>query len=60
MKKLFKIPRFTAISLALMLTAGVVVASEIACTSQKPGCGTKRQHKARKKQVRRMAPSMGG
>lgn len=60
MKRLFNIPRITTVSLALMLTAGVVIVSEVACNSQKPGCGTKRQHKARKKQVRRMAPSMGG
>jgi hypothetical protein len=59
MKKIFCFQRFTTISLALMLTAGVVVLSEIGC-AEKPGCGTKHQHKARAKKVKRMAPSMGG
>lgn len=59
MRKIFHLPRFTTITLALMLTAGVVVMSEMGCAS-KPGCGNKRQHKARAKKVRRMAPSMGG
>lgn len=60
MKKIFCLPRFTTITLALMLTAGVVVMSEMGCARSKPGCGNKRQHKARAKKVRRMAPSMGG
>ena len=59
MKRLLNLPRITTISLALLLSAGVIVVSEIGCAA-KPGCGNKRQHKARKKQVRRMAPSMGG
>ncbi|MES2138626.1 MAG: hypothetical protein V4511_02880 [Bacteroidota bacterium] len=60
MKKIFFLPRFTTITLALALTAGVVVMSGIGCASSKPGCGTKHQHKVRAKKVRRMAPSMGG
>ncbi len=59
-KKIVYLPRFTAITLALMLTAGVVVMSEMGCASSKPGCGNKHQHRARAKKVRRMAPSMGG
>ena len=60
MKRILYFPRFTAISVALMLTAGVVVVSEIGCVAEKPGCGSKHQHKARAKKVKRMAPSMGG
>ncbi len=59
MKKIFVFPRFTTTALALMLTAGVFVISEMSCAA-KPGCGTNRQHKARAKKVKRMAPSMGG
>ncbi|MCE9539141.1 MAG: hypothetical protein K8R85_07980 [Bacteroidetes bacterium] len=58
-KKTFCLPRFTTITLALTLTAGVVVMSGIGCAA-KPGCGSKHQHKVRAKKVRRMAPSMGG
>lgn len=59
MKKIFYLPRFTMITLALTLTAGVIVVSGMGCAS-KPGCGSKHQHKVRAKKVRRMAPSMGG
>lgn len=59
MKKIFNFPRFTTITLALMLTAGVVVMSEMGCAA-KPGCGNKHQHKKRAKKVKRMAPMMGG
>lgn len=60
MRKIFRLPRFTTITLTLMLTAGVIVMSEMGCASSKPGCGNKHQHRARAKKVRRMAPSMGG
>ncbi len=61
MKRILYFPRFTAISVALMLTAGVIVVSGFSCaTKQKPGCGSKHQHKVRAKKVKRMAPSMGG
>lgn len=59
MKKIFFLPRFTTITLAMLLTAGVIVMSEMGCAS-KPGCGSKHQHKVRAKKVKRMAPSMGG
>lgn len=57
--KRFLLPRFTTISLAMMLSAGVIVVSEMSCAPKSP-CGTKHQHKARAKKIRRMAPSMGG
>lgn len=61
MKRIFYIPRFTAITIALVLTASVIVVSGTSCVSkQKPGCGSKHQHKVRAKKVKRMAPSMGG
>ncbi len=59
MKRTFWLPRITTISLALMLTAGVIVISDMGCAPKSP-CGNKRAHKARAKKVRRMAPSMGG
>lgn len=52
------LPRFTAISLILLLSAGAVLFSTTGCGAQKPGCGSKHQHKARAKKVKRMAPSM--
>lgn len=59
MKRKIFLPVITKISLALMLSAGVIVFSNMSCTP-KSACGTKKQHKARGKKIRRMAPSMGG
>lgn len=54
----FFFPRITAISLALFLTAGTIVLMNTGCAASKPGCGSKHQHKARAKKVKRMAPGM--
>ncbi len=59
MKRFSFLPRFTAITLGLILASGIYLISETGC-AEKPGCGSKRQHKTRAKQVKRMAPSMGG
>jgi len=59
MKRKFFFPVITKISLALMLSAGIIVFSTISC-APKSACGTKKQHKARGKKIRRIAPSMGG
>lgn len=56
MKK-FHFPKITAMGLALLLTASVVVISDMSCTP-KPGCGTKRDHRKRKKKVKKFAPGM--
>ncbi len=57
MKK-FSFPRFTVVSLTLLLTSLVIVLSETGCTGEKPGCGNRHQHKVRAKKVKRMAPGM--
>mgnify|MGYP006952624567 CR=1 FL=1 len=56
--KQFFIPRITIISLALFLSAGAILISTTGCVGQKPGCGSKHQHKVRAKKVKRMAPGM--
>jgi hypothetical protein len=55
--KLFRLPRITTLSLALFLTAGVIVVSDTGC-KPKPGCGNKRDHRKRKKRVKKFAPAM--
>lgn len=46
------------IGLAFVIIATTIVGS--GCNSPKPGCGNKRDHKMRKKNVKRMAPTMSG
>jgi hypothetical protein len=46
------------ISLVFLLTAAVILVSETGC-GPKPACGTKRDHRKRKKRVHAFAPSMG-
>ena len=58
MARLVRIPRLTTISLALFLTAGAIIFSDIGC-APKPACGNRHDHKKRKRAVKRMAPSMG-
>ena len=55
--KYLLLPRITALSLALFLTAGVIVVSGTGC-KPKPGCGNKRDHRKRKKRVKKFAPGM--
>ncbi len=56
--KLFSfLPRITSLSIALFLTAGVIIMSETGCKS-KPACGNKRDHRKRKKRVKKFAPGM--
>lgn len=58
MKQKFFLPKISMLSLALMLTASVIVVSDMGC-APKPGCGNKRDHRKRKKRVHNFAPSMG-
>ena len=44
-------------SLALLLTAAVIVVSDTGC-KPKPACGNKRDHRKRKKRVKKFAPGM--
>lgn len=57
MKCLFYLPRLTTISLALLLTAGVIVVSSMGCRP-KSACGSKRDHRKRAKRVKKFAPTM--
>jgi hypothetical protein len=57
MKRLLRLPKFATLSLALFL-AGTIIFSETGC-GPKPACGTKRDHRIRKKRVHKFAPSMG-
>jgi hypothetical protein len=52
-----KLPKISMISLALLLTAGTVIVADSGC-APKPACGNKRDHRKRKKRVKKFAPSM--
>jgi hypothetical protein len=58
MKRLLRLPRLKTMSLALFLIAGVIIISETAC-APKPDCGSKRDHRVRKRRVHKFAPAMG-
>ena len=58
MKRIFFIPRITTISLALMLTCGVIVVSEMSCAKKAVYGAKPLKHKAHKKKG--LAPGMGG
>ncbi len=55
--KRFFLPRMTMISLALLLTASVIVIVNTGCKSS-AACGSKKDHRKRAKSNHRMAPSM--
>ena len=57
MKRLLRLPRLTTLSLAIFLTAGIIVL-ETGC-QPKPACGNKRDHRRRKRRVHAFAPTMG-
>ena len=59
MKRYFILPRFKKLSLVLMLCAGVLIVTETSCVREKPGCGSKRDHRVRKRRVHKFAPTMG-
>jgi len=42
-----------------MLCAGVLILSETSCVREKPGCGSRRDHRVRKRRVHKFAPAMG-
>ena len=51
---------FKNTSLVFLFVWMLAIASTslVSCSSQKPGCGNKHQHKTRAKKVKRMAPGM--
>ncbi|MGZ4033664.1 MAG: hypothetical protein ACXVPU_07930 [Bacteroidia bacterium] len=57
MKRLLRLPRLTTLSLALFLTSGVIVIADTGCRP-KAACGSRRDHRIRKKRVKKFAPSM--
>jgi hypothetical protein len=58
MKRFFFLPKLSMVSLMFLLTASIIVVNEMGC-APKPACGTKRDHRKRKKRVHKFAPSMG-
>ncbi|MFL5764648.1 MAG: hypothetical protein ACJ77K_11955 [Bacteroidia bacterium] len=54
--KLF-LPKVSVISLALLLTAGVIIVADSGC-APKAACGNKRDHRRRKRRVHKFAPTM--
>lgn len=46
------------LSLVLMLSAGLLIITETGCV-EKPGCGSRRDHRVRKRRVHKFAPTMG-
>ena len=58
MKKFLFLPKISMLRLAFFFIASVIVFSEMGCAS-KPGCGSRRDHRVRKRSVHKFAPSMG-
>ena len=56
MKQISLLSQFSKISLAALFLTGVILFSD-GC-APKPGCGNKRDHRIRKKRVKKFAPSM--
>lgn len=58
MKQFISLPRINLIRLGLVLTLSTIVVADSGCVQEKPGCGSKRDHRRRKKSVKKFAPSM--
>lgn len=52
-----KLPKITLVRFVLLFTLSLIVVADSGC-APKPGCGNKRDHKKRKKSVKKFAPSM--
>jgi hypothetical protein len=50
------LPQFRKLSIVALLLSGVFLLDS--CVQDKPGCGSKRDHRRRKKSVKKFAPSM--
>ncbi len=57
MKQVLSYPKITLVRLVLLLTLSLIVVADSGCM-QKPGCGNKRDHRRRKKSVKKFAPGM--
>ena len=53
--KHYSLPR---LKIALILFAGLLILTETSCV-EKPGCGSRRDHRVRKRRVHKFAPTMG-
>lgn len=58
MKRFLSLPRISIFRLALIMTISLIVIVDSGCQQSKPGCGNKRDHRRRKKSVKKFAPSM--
>ncbi len=53
-----KFPKISLVRFVLLLTLSLIVVADSGCVQEKPGCGNKRDHRRRKKSVKKFAPSM--
>lgn len=58
MKRFLSLPRISLIRLGLIITLSTIMIADSGCQQSKPGCGSKRDHRRRKKSVKKFAPSM--
>ena len=58
MKRFISLPRISLIRLGLIITLSTIMVADSGCVQEKPGCGNKRDHRRRKKSVKKFAPSM--
>lgn len=58
MKRFLSLPRISLIRLGLIITLSTIMVADSGCVQEKPGCGSKRDHRRRKKSVKKFAPSM--
>lgn len=58
MKQLLSYPKISLVRIVLFLTLSSIILSETSC-APKPGCGSKRDHRVRKRRVHKFAPTMG-
>ncbi len=58
MKRFLSLPRISLIRLGLIVVLCTIMVADSGCQQSKPGCGNKRDHRRRKKSVKKFAPSM--
>lgn len=58
MKRLLSLPRISLIRVGLIIILSTIMVADTGCVQEKPGCGSKRDHRKRKKSVKKFAPGM--
>lgn len=58
MKRFLSLSRISLIRLGFVITLSTIMVVDSGCQQSKPGCGNKRDHRRRKKSVKKFAPSM--